>query len=606
MRIGSYEPNQVAVQESKGGHLDVRVPQENLGTGIAQGVADIASAVQKGTAEADRLRRTSAVNDHLDLLEKLKEEGLSKMGQDAADPARNGGKSLAEVMEEKFDAESAKLLAKSPMSSDARAAFDEDRRGMRRQLSVVMSGHAHDQLNVWKSGVYSDNFDKMAGAVQGLASMPPSPARDALHETYTASMVALATEEAKRTGKDPDAAARAARSTSNVLLINTLLASGKDIAAKATFDKAVADGALTAQDTEKLKPVVESQSSAGEGQRAAVEAFDKVQSGSMSEVDAVKGMTSKLDPKAAEHAVQWFNQLRSQEHARKQRTVGDLADKVFNMRLGGASTASIAGSNHFARLKVEDGTTAFRILDQLRNDDRIAQARLEGREPGFADLMREVDTQVAFNRIVTEEPILTWSDDKLKTEAAKLGKKWGSQLVKVWGAAKANPGKWSASMQDITNTLKTMEAYTKKGKLTEDGARLAVRIREALDDRDSATGKVVHPSQEDVVSFTQRMAQQHTLRKGVNMTTDSLSVVEAPRLLDDDRSIVVGSGREPKFLEKLWAAIPQQDKSRLWNQITSNPSWQSLSKEAKAATNNMVLRAWVREYEAGKVKLQED
>lgn len=220
--------------------------------------------------------------------------------------------------------------------------------------------------------------------------------------------------------------------------------------------------------------------------------------------------------------------------------------------------------------------------------------------------MREVDTQVAFNKIVTEEPILTWSDDKLRTEAAKLGKKWGSQLVKVWGTAKANPGKWSASMQDITNTLKTMEAYTKKGKLTEDGARLAVRIREALDDRDSATGKVVHPSQEDVVSFTQRMAQQHTLRKGVNMTTDSLSVVEAPRLLDEDRSLVVGSGREPKFLEKLWAAIPQQDKSRLWNQITSNPSWQSLSKEAKAATNNMVLRAWVREYEAGKVKLQED
>ena len=606
MRIGTYEPNQVAVQESKGGHLDVRVPQENLGTGIAQGVADIASAVQKGTAEADRLRRTSAVNDHLDLLEKLKEEGLAKMGQDAADPARNGGKSLAEVMAEKFDAESAKLLAKSPMSRDARAAFNEDYRGMRRQLAVVMSGHAHDQLNVWKSGVYSDNFDKMAGAVQGLASMPPSPARDALHETYTASMVALATEEAKRTGKDPDAAARAARSTSNVLLVNTLLAGGKDIAAKATFDKAVADGALTAQDTEKLKPVVESQSSAGEGQRAAVEAFDKVQSGSMSEVDAVKGMTSKLDPKAAEHAVQWFNQLRSQEHTRKQRVVGDLADKVFNMRLGGASTASIAGSNHFARLKVEDGTTAFRILDQLRNDDRIAQARLEGREPGFADLMREVDTQVAFNKIVTEEPILTWSDDKLKTEAAKLGKKWGSQLIKVWGTAKANPGKWSASMQDITNTLKTMEAYTKKGKLTEDGARLAVRIREALDDRDSATGKVVHPSQEDVVSFTQRMAQQHTLRKGVNMTTDSLSVVEAPRLLDDDRSIVVGSGREPKFLEKLWAAIPQQDKSRLWNQITSNPSWQSLSKEAKAATNNMVLRAWVREYEAGKVKLQED
>lgn len=606
MRIGTYEPNQVAVQESKGGHLDVRVPQENLGTGIAQGVADIASAVQKGTAEADRLRRTSAVNDHLDLLEKLKEEGLAKMGQDAADPARNGGKSLAEVMAEKFDSESAKLLAKSPMSRDARAAFNEDYRGMRRQLAVVMSGHAHDQLNVWKSGVYSDNFDKMAGAVQSLASMPPSPARDALHETYTASMVALAAEEAKRTGKDPDAAARAARSTSHVLMVNTLLASGKDIAAKATFDKAVADGALTAQDTEKLKPVVESQSSAGEGQRAAVEAFDKVQSGSMSEVDAVKGMTSKLGPKAAEHAVQWFNQLRSQEHARKQRTVGDLADKVFNMRLGGASTASIAGSNHFARLKVEDGTTAFRILDQLRNDDRIAQARLEGREPGFADLMREVDTQVAFNKIVTEEPILTWSDDKLKTEAAKLGKKWGSQLVKVWGTAKANPGKWSASMQDITNTLKTMEAYTKKGKLTEDGARLAVRIREALDDRDSATGKVVHPSQEDVVSFTQRMAQQHTLRKGVNMTTDSLSVVEAPRLLDDDRSIVVGSGREPKFLEKLWAAIPQQDKSRLWNQITSNPSWQSLSKEAKAATNNMVLRAWVREYEAGKVKLQED
>ena len=606
MRIGAYEPNQVAVQESKGGHLDVRVPQENLGTGIAQGVADIASAVQKGTAEADRLRRTSAVNDHLDLLEKLKEEGLSKMGQDAADPSRNGGKSLAEVMVEKFDAESAKLLAKSPMSRGAREAFNEDYRGMRRQLAVVMSVHAHDQLNVWKSGVYSDNFDKMAGAVQGLASMPPSPARDALHETYTASMVALATEEAKRTGKDPDAAARAARSTSNVLLVNTLLASGKDIAAKATFDKAVADGALTAQDTEKLKPVVESQSSAGEGQRAAVEAFDKVQSGSMSEVDAVKGMTSKLGPKAAEHAVQWFNQLRSQERTRKQRTVGDLADKVFNMRLGGASTASIEGSNHFARLKVEDGTTAFRILDQLRNDDRIAQARLEGREPGFADLMREVDTQVAFNKIVTEEPILTWSDDKLKTEAAKLGKKWGSQLIKVWGTAKANPGRWSASMQDITNTLKTMPAYTKKGKLTEDGARLAVRIREALDDRDSATGKVVHPSQEDVVSFTQRMAQQHTLRKGVNMTTDSLSVVEAPRLLDDDRSIVVGSGREPKFLEKLWAAIPQQDKSRLWNQITSNPSWQSLSKEAKAATNNMVLRAWVREYEAGKVKLQED
>ena len=606
MRIGTYEPNQVALQESKGGHLDVRVPQENLGTGIAQGVSDIASAVQKGTAEADRLRRTSAVNDHLDLLEKLKEEGLAKMGQDAADPARNGGKSLAEVMAEKFDAESAKLLAKSPMSRDARAAFAEDYRGMRRQLEVVMSGHAHDQLNVWKSGVYSDNFDKMAGAVQSLASMPPSPARDALHETYTASMVALATEEAKRTGKDPDAAARAARSTSNVLLVNTLLASGKDIAAKATFDKAVADGALTAQDTEKLKPVVESQSSAGEGQRAAVEAFDKVQSGSMSEVDAVKGMTSKLDPKAAEHAVQWFNQLRSQEHTRKQRVIGDLADSVFNMRLGGASTAAIVGSNQFARLKAEDASTAFRIRDQFANDDRIEQARREGREPGFADLMREVDTQVAFNKIVTEEPILTWSDDKLKTEAAKLGKKWGSQLIKVWGEAKASPGKWSASMQDITNTLKTMEAYTKKGKLTEDGARLAVRIREALDDRDSATGKVVHPSQEDVVSFTQRMAQQHTLRKGVNMTTDSLSVVEAPRLLDEDRSLVVGSGREPKFLEKLWAAIPQQDKSRLWNQITSNPSWQSLSKEAKAATNNMVLRAWVREYEAGKVKLQED
>lgn len=606
MRIGTYEPNQVAVQESKGGHLDVRVPQENLGTGIAQGVADIASAVQKGTAEADRLRRTSAVNDHLDLLEKLKEEGLAKMGQDAADPARNGGKSLAEVMAEKFDAESAKLLAKSPMSRDARAAFNEDYRGMRRQLAVVMSGHAHDQLNVWKSGVYSDNFDKMAGAVQGLASMPPSPARDALHETYTASMVALATEEAKRTGKDPDAAARAARSTSHVLLVNTLLASGKDIAAKATFDKAVADGALTAQDTEKLKPVVESQSSAGEGQRAAVEAFDRVQSGSMSEVDAVKGMTSKLDPKAAEHAVQWFNQLRSQEHTRKQRVVGDLADKVFNMRLGGASTASIAGSNHFARLKVEDGTTAFRILDQLRNDDRIAQARLEGREPGFADLMREVDTQVAFNKIVTEEPILTWSDDKLKTEAAKLGKKWGSQLIKVWGEAKANPRKWPESMQDITNTLKTMPAYTKKGKLTQDGARLAVRIREALDERDSATGKVVHPSQEDVVSFTQRMAQQHTLTKGINMSVDEMTVVDAPKLLPEDYSVIVGSGREPKFLQKLWAAIPQSDKNKIYNALVSDPRWMALPEYRRRGINNDILKAWARDYESGLVKLADD
>lgn len=220
--------------------------------------------------------------------------------------------------------------------------------------------------------------------------------------------------------------------------------------------------------------------------------------------------------------------------------------------------------------------------------------------------MREADTQVAFNKIVTEEPILTWSDDKLKTEAAKLGKKWGSQLIKVWGEAKANPGKWSASMQDITNTLKTMTAYTKKGKLTEDGARLAVRIREALDERDSATGKVVHPSQEDVVSFTQRMAQQHTLRKGINMSVDGMTVADAPKLLPKDYSVIVGSGREPKFLQKLWAAIPQSDKNKIYNALVSDPRWRALPEYRRRGINNDILKAWARDYESGLVKLADD
>lgn len=606
MRIQSYEPNQVGVQESKGGHLDVRVPQENLASGLSQGIGDAATAIKQGVDEANRLRRTSLANDVLDLQSKLEQEATGIKGQDAADPARNNGKSLAEVYAGKFDEGTAKLLEKSGLSGEARAAALEDIRAVRRGMSEKIDGHTRTQLDKWKSSTYTDNIDKLSSAIQGLATMPAGPARDAMFEAYTSTVVATASAEAKRVGVDPAAAASAAKSMASSVLINTLLASEKDIDAKQVFDKAVASGALGTKDRAQLEPVINEQSSAAEGQRAATAAFEKFKLGTLSQVDATKEFAS-LPPKVARSAEQWFGHLVTTDNRQKDKQVEALADSVFNMHLGGTPSSRIASSNAFAQLKALSGSTADQVLQRFKSEERSDRAEREGREPGFADLMKDLDARISLNNIITSEPLLKWDESKLRMEAAKLGKKYGPELIKVWGAAKANPGKWSANMKDITDTLKGSEAYVnKKGQLTPDGAQLAIRIHQSLNERDASTGRVVHPSQEDVVAFTQRMAQQHTLTKGINMNVSDMTVVDAPKLLDADPKIIVGNGSEGKFLDKLWAAIPQPDKTRLWNQITSRPEWQRLPPAAKAATNNMVLRAWVRDYEAGKVKLSED
>ena len=607
MRIQSYDPNQVAVQESKGGHLDVRVPQENLGTGLAQGISDAATAINKGVQEANRLRSTSAVNDVLDLTNKLQQQATAIKGQDASDPGRNGGKSLSEVYGAQFDEAVAKIVDGSKMNADTKAAVAEHVREIRRGFVEQIDNHTKRELDTWKTSVYSGNVNKLAVAIQGLQTMPAGPVRDGMLSAYSAAMESTAAEEAKRKGLDPAAAAAAAKSTSVSVLVNTLMANDKGVDAKQVFDAAKTAGALSAADIDKLEPVVNAQADAARGQAAGVAMFNRVKSGELDEVTGLKEL-AKLEPKAYAHAAQMFGHLNDVQKNQDRTMAGKLADSVFNMRNGeGKSTAYIRGSSTFIRLMQADGTLADSVLRTMRAEDRAAAALARGEEGGFSTMVTDMENQVKLNKIVTEEPILNWSREELMRNALPLGKKFGGQLIAIYGQAKASPGKWAASMKDITGALALNAAYVgKNGKLTPEGAQLAVKVKDALDDRDNATGKVVHPSPEDVVAFTQRMSQQHILTKGRNLTTDVLSIVEAPKLLDADKSIVVGGGNEPKFINKLWAAIPQPDKVRLWNKITARPEWQGLSKEQRAATNNMVLRAWVREYEAGQVKLLED